>query len=85
MKSEMTNNVLKFILLVLVILAVWFTLWTVKQTRDYRSLSTQVAAKNNYILRAQALANDVAVYNQKTPSPELTRILQSIQPKAPAH
>ena len=35
-------------------------------------------------MRAQALANDTAAYNVSAKSPELTRILQAIQPKPAA-
>jgi hypothetical protein len=35
-------------------------------------------------MRAQGLANDTAAFNISAKSPELTRILQSIQPPANA-
>jgi hypothetical protein len=45
----------------------------------------QAAVDNNALVRVQALANDVQAYNLKNPSPELARILQSIQAKPATH
>jgi hypothetical protein len=85
MKCETTNTVLTYMLGVLALLGVIFALQTIFRTREYRSLSVQAAVDNNALVRVQALANDVQAYNLKNPSPELARILQSIQAKPATH
>jgi hypothetical protein len=84
MKSDTTTLVLNFVLAVLVILGVLFAVLTMNRQRDLRALSTNAAIANTALMKAQALANDTAAYNASAKSPELTRILASIQPK-PAH
>ena len=81
MKCETTNSVLTYVLGVLALLGVIFALQTIFRMREYRSLTMQAAQANNALIRIQALANDALAYNQKNPSPELTRIIQSIQVK----
>jgi len=81
MKCETMNTVLTFVLGALALLGVIFALQTIFRTREYRSMTVQAAQANNAIMRVQSLANDVQAYNQKNPSPELTRILQSVQAK----
>jgi hypothetical protein len=81
MKCETTNTVLTYILGVLALLGVIFALQTIFRTREYRSMTVQAAQANNAIMRVQSLANDVQAYNQKNPSQELARILQSAQAK----
>jgi hypothetical protein len=85
MKCDTTNAILTFVLGVLLVLGVVFALQAINHSREFRSLSSQTTQDQNVVLQAQALANDVAVYNQKTPSPELTKVLQSIQAKTAAH
>jgi hypothetical protein len=84
MKSGITNTVLTFALGVLAVAGVIFVLRTVIQTRELRTMTIQAAGENGYLNQAQSLLNDVAVYNQKNPSPELTKILQSVQSHAAA-
>jgi hypothetical protein len=84
MKCETTNTVLTFVLGVLALLGVIFALQTIFRTREYRSLTMQAAVANNTFMRVQALANDAQAYNQKSPNPELTRIIQSVLAKQPA-
>jgi hypothetical protein len=81
MKCETTNTVLTYILGVLALLGVIFALQTIFRTREYRSMTVQAAQANNALMRVQSLANDVQAYNQKNPSQELARILQSAQAK----
>ena len=81
MKSNTTNAVLTFVLGALAVAGVVFALQTIFLTRELRSLTFQATAYNAYLLQAHALANDVADYNQKTPSPELTRLLKAAQAK----
>jgi len=77
MKCETMNSVLTFVLGAFVVLGVIFALQTIFRTRELRSLQIQAANINANYLRLQALANDVTVYYQKTPSPELKRILDA--------
>jgi hypothetical protein len=71
------NSVLTFVLGAFVVLGVIFALQTIFRTREIRSLQIQNANINANYMRLQALANDVNAYNQKTPSPELKRILDA--------
>ena len=48
-------------------------------------MDVKVNQAKRSLFQAQALAGDVAVYNQKNPSPELTKLLQSLQAKPAAH
>jgi hypothetical protein len=70
------NSVLTFVLGAFVVLGVIFALQTIIRTREFRSLQVQATVDNANMMRLQALANDVYAYNQKTPSPELTKVLQ---------
>jgi hypothetical protein len=85
MKCETTNAVLTFALGVLAVAGVIFALQTIFLTREFRQLTVQATMANSSLMQAQALANDVALYNQKNPSPELTKLLQAVQAKAAAH
>jgi hypothetical protein len=83
MKSEMTNTILTFVLGVLAVAGVVFALQTIFLTREFRALTVQATVANNSLMQVQALAQDVAAYNQKSPSPELTKLLTVAQ-TAPA-
>jgi hypothetical protein len=85
MKCETTNAILTFTLGVLAVAGVVFALQTIFLTREFRTLTIQATVDNNSLVQVQALANDVAVYNQKASSLELTKILQAIQVKTAAH
>jgi len=82
MKCETTNTVLTFVLGMLAIAGVILVLRTVMQTRELQRSTPQATAENSYLAQAQMLVADVTAYNQKKPSPELTKLLQSLQPKA---
>jgi hypothetical protein len=84
MKSDTTTTVLNFILAALVILGVVFALLSITRTREFRSLTANATIDNSALMRAQGLANDTAAYNATAKSPELARILQSVQPKTAA-
>jgi hypothetical protein len=85
MKCETTNTVLTFVLGMLAIAGVIFALQTIFLTREFRSLTVQATVANTSLMQVQALAQDVAAYNQKSPSPELTKLLTAAQtPQAPA-
>jgi hypothetical protein len=81
MKCETTNAVLTFVLGVLAVAGVIFAMRTGIQTHELRLINNQDAVERMYLMQAQALVNDVIAYNQKNPSPELARLLQSIQAK----
>jgi hypothetical protein len=81
MKCETTDTILKFTLGALVILAVVFALQTIFRTRELRSLTQQAGADKNSLMLMQSLYNDTLAYSQKYPSPDLTRILQTVQAK----
>jgi hypothetical protein len=85
MKSETLNGILTFILGALVILGVIFALRVIFVTRESRALQTQAMQDNAALVETQSLLNDTQAYNQKYQSPELTRILQSLPAKPPAH
>ena len=79
MKSDTTTTVLNFILAMLVILGVFFALMSMTRTREFRRLSATATLAQGALVRAQGLANDTAAFNAAAKSPELTRILQSVQ------
>jgi hypothetical protein len=54
-------------------------------TRELRQITISATAANQTLTRANAIVNDVTAYNARANSPELTRILQSVQPKPAAH
>ncbi len=84
MKSDLTSLILTFVLGMLAILGVVFAVQTIFLTREFRSLNTQASYVNTSLMQAQSLAADVAAYNAKSPSPELTKLLTAIQPKPAA-
>ncbi len=78
------SAILTFALGFLAVLGVIFAVQTMFLTREFRSLQIQAMQGQNGLMRVQALANDALAYNQKTPSPELARILQIAQAKPAA-
>jgi len=84
MKSDTTTTVLNFVLAALVMLGVVFALLAMYRTHELRNLTMNATLANNALMRAQGLANDTAAFNATAKSPELTRILQAVQPKTPA-
>jgi hypothetical protein len=85
MKCDSTNCILTFLLGVLLVVGVLFDLRTINRTHEFRLLTAKATQAQTVLLQAQSLANDVAVYNQKNPSPELTKLLQAVQSKPAAH
>ena len=77
MKCETMNSVLTFVLGAFVVLGVIFALQTIIRTRELRTLQIQMTNINANYMRLQALAGEINAYNQKTPSAELTHILQA--------
>ena len=84
MKSDLTTTVLNFVLAVLVILGVVFALLTITRQRELRVLTATARVANATLMKAQGLANDATAYNATAKNPEMTRILQSVQPKTAA-
>lgn len=82
MKSETLNGVLTFVLGVLVVLGVAFALRVAFITHDTRALQSQELYANARIIQVKALIAATEAYNQKKPSVELQRILQSLQQPA---
>lgn len=85
MKTDLTNWILTLVLALLAMAGAVLVLRTVMQTREWRQISTQAAGQNNFLTQSQVLLNDVAAYNQKYPSPELAKLLQTVQAKPAAH
>jgi hypothetical protein len=85
MKSDGTTTLLNFVLWMLVILGVVFAIWGITRQRELRQLTTNATIANARLLQAQSLANDATVFNASAKNPDLTRILQSVQPKPAAH
>lgn len=85
MKSELTSLCLTFVLGVLAVAGVILVVRNVMQTRELRMIGTQAVAQNTFIAQSQSLLSDVAAYNQKNPSPELSKLLQSVLSKPAAH
>jgi len=85
MKNDMTTTFLNLVLAALVILGVLFAIMSTIYTHDLRKLTSSAALANQGLVKAQALANDVAAYNATAKSPELARILQSVQTKPATH
>jgi hypothetical protein len=85
MKCETTNTVLTFVLGVCVVAIVYLVVRTGFQTHELRSLTQRANADQHYMLLVQSLYNDALAYNKKNPSPDLTRILQTVQTKPATH
>jgi hypothetical protein len=84
MKTDLTNLILTLVLSVLAVAGAVLVVRTVMQTHEWRTISTQAANENGFITQSQVLLNDVAAYNQKNPSPELTKMLQAVQARPAA-
>jgi hypothetical protein len=85
MKNDMITTVLNFVLAVLVLAGVLFALLSMMRIREFRSLQLPAAQANAAMMQIQALANDVAAYNLKNPSPELSKLIQPAPAKPAAH
>src|SRR5664279_2749125 len=85
MKTDLTNWILTVVLSVLAVAGAVLVVRTVMQTHEWRTISTQATGQNSFIAQSQVLLNDVAAYNQKNPSPELTKLLQALQARPAAH
>jgi hypothetical protein len=84
MKNDTTTVFLNFVLAALVIVGVVLAYLNMKDTRELRYLNPRYMEASNFIVKIQALANDVAAYNAQAKSPELTSALKAIEAH-PAH
>jgi hypothetical protein len=85
MKSDTLNGLLTFVLGILCVLGVVFAMKVVFVTRESRMLQSEYVQCNSRIVGIRSLLGDVAAYNQKNPSVELTHILQSMEVKPATH
>jgi hypothetical protein len=85
MKNDTITTFLNLVLAVLVLAGVLFALLAMSRTREFRQLQLPAAQANAAMMQIQTLANDVALYNQKNPSPELSKLIQPAPAKPAAH
>jgi uncharacterized membrane protein YccC len=81
MKNDTIMTVLNFVLALLVVCGVAFALMSIWRTRDLRAISPIAMQANSKAMMYQSLVNDVGAYNAQAKSPEITRLLQSLQSK----
>jgi hypothetical protein len=84
MKNYSTTSLLNFVLALLVILGVIFAMLTMTRTRDLRTINPYAMQAQQKAIMMQTMVNDVSTYNTQVKNPELTRILQTLQPKSAA-
>lgn len=75
----MTTTLLNFVLAFLLVLCVLFAYLTIKRTGAVRAGAPVVMQVNNKMAIYQGLVTDVSRYNQSSPNPEVTRMLQNLQ------
>ena len=84
MKNDTTTTFLNFVLAALVILGVLFAILGFSRVRYLRQINPRVQAEVQQsqiaTVRAQQLLQEVMAYNATARSPELTQIIQSVQP-----
>jgi hypothetical protein len=85
MKSDTTTTILNFVLAVLVVLGVVFALMTMKRTGEQRRITPVAMQVNSRVIMVQTLITELNNYNAQARSPELARILTTIQAKPAAH
>lgn len=81
MKNDTITTALNTLLAALVFLCVLFEILSMVNLREQRTLMMQAAYANKAVAQFQALANDTAAYDAKYRSPDLERLLQSLQAK----
>lgn len=85
MKSDSLNGILTFVLGVLVVAGVILALRLVVITKETRQLQQAAAAAQFRMNQVKGVFAAAQAYNQKSPSTELTRILQTVQSKPVNH
>ena len=81
MKSDSLNTVLNIVLAVFVLLAVSCAYLSLSRTAKVRTLNQAAGQAQSLLMKTQTLLNELNVYNQHTPNPELTRLLQPYSAK----
>ncbi|HEV2330398.1 MAG TPA: hypothetical protein VGY56_16575 [Verrucomicrobiae bacterium] len=84
MKSETLNGILTFILGILVVAGVVLALNVAFVTHSSRALQQAALLSKVNLARVQGVFTDTKAYYEKNPTPELARILQSVQTKTPS-
>ncbi len=88
MKNDSMTTFLNLVLATLVILCVLFGIRSIWQGHRQRTAQGEVELQRMNFqvasMRAQTLLNDAIQYNATAKSPELSQIIQSVQPAAPA-
>ena len=82
MKSDLTNSILTFALGVLVTAGVFFAVRTVFIMHEIRTIQPIISQDESKLIIWKAFITDVDAYNSKAKSPEITKMLQSFQPKS---
>jgi ABC-type transporter Mla subunit MlaD len=79
MKCETTNTVLTLVLAVLVVAGVIFALQSIFRTREFRTLQSQIIARQTNLNRLNLLLNESIVYGKT--HPDINRIVQPFEAK----
>ncbi len=82
MKCETTNTVLTLVLAVLVVAGVIFALQSIFRTREFRTLQSQIIARQTNLNRLNLLLNEAIVYGKT--HPDINRIVQPFEAKPAA-
>jgi hypothetical protein len=84
MKTDLTTTFLNFVLAILVLLSVCFALLTVLREPKVPIWTAMALQDNNNLMKLNGILNDAVTYNARARSPELQRIIQSVQAKPAA-
>jgi len=79
MKCETTHTILTLLLALLVLAGVLFALQSIFRTREFRTLQSQVIARQTNLNRLNALLNEAIVYGKT--HPDINRIIQPFESK----
>jgi hypothetical protein len=85
MKNDLLTTFLNFALAVLVFASVGFALLAILREPKVPIYTAAAMQDKNTMMRVNAVLNDTLAYNAVARSPELTRILQSVQTKTAVH
>jgi hypothetical protein len=79
MKCETTNTVLTLVLALLVVAGVIFALQSIFRTREFRTLQSQIIARQTNLNRLNLLLNEAILYGKT--HPDINRIVQPFEAK----
>ena len=79
MKCETTHTILTLLLALLVLAGVLFALQSIFRTREFRTLQSQVIARQTNLNRLNLLLNEAIVYGKT--HPDINRIIQPFESK----